>query len=427
MSNAKYMNELISGFESQHSASEGWITQRFTMGLNRVIGPLLPAFLQEQRAMNRSEQQITAEFHYYDNAKARRRSLTNAPFVRRGKGFNDCDWTGRIEFEWEGSPIHWEQRILPGAMGGFSVLSLVAYKNEGVLERLWCELKAYSRRSSKRQKRIFINGEGSIDRPKVPWDHVILPNGMRNDIRETVETFLRSKRHYKSLDLPYRRGILLSGPPGCGKTLTIKAIAANTKVSVHSLPITTDLDDKAIRRAFNYAAGDAPCILLLEDLDKLAESSRVSLSNLLNQLDGLETAEGVLVIATTNHPERLDDALLQRPSRFDRVFHYTLPGFDERLKLLELRAKDRYSKAALEKIARSSGGFTMAYIQETAVSALMLSVHENRKPCDEDLDKSFEKLKKQQKKSSKPDASIKPASSVGFAPNGAAMNKGEGN
>lgn len=136
-------------------------------------------------------------------------------------------------------------------------------------------------------------------------------------------------------------------------------------------------------------------ILVLEDLDKIVTSHRVSMGYLLNKLDGLDTEEGVIILATTNHPERLDPALLHRPSRFDRIWNFPLPGHSERLGLLAKRAAGAFTTAALEEAARLSNGFSMAYVQETVVSALMMAIHECVTPSDELLLRSVNRLRRQ--------------------------------
>jgi SpoVK/Ycf46/Vps4 family AAA+-type ATPase len=167
--------------------------------------------------------------------------------------------------------------------------------------------------------------------------------------------------------------------------------------------------------AFEEAEDLAPSVLILEDLDHLTESEGVSMSYLLNLMDGLVTPEGILIVATTNHPEVLDAALLQRPSRFDKVWHFPLPAFGERLELLRRRAAGKFSEQAVDGAARHSQGFTMAYVQEAVVSALLAALHERRGPRDEDLAESVRRLREQFSSGFKADGALKEPKSVGFA------------
>ena len=254
-----------------------------------------------------------------------------------------------------------------------------------------------------------------MPRPKLGWDDVILPAGRIEEIRDSVRSFLQAKPLYKELKLPFRRGFLFAGPPGCGKTLTAKVIAANTKVGVYLRPLKGDMDERDLARAFHMPAEEGPSILILEDLDRLQSGTKVSLSYLLNLLDGITAPDGLIVIATTNAPEKLDPALLNRPSRFDKVWHFALPGEDERLRLLRKRGLGRFGEEALARAARDSRGFSMAYVQEAAVAALLRGINEGRPERDADLTDSVAKLRSQLDTNFKADGGLKPLASVGFA------------
>jgi SpoVK/Ycf46/Vps4 family AAA+-type ATPase len=135
---------------------------------------------------------------------------------------------------------------------------------------------------------------------------------------------------------------------------------------------------------------------------------------LLNLLDGLKVLNGVLVIATCNEPDKLDPALIHRPSRFDRVWRFELPKYDQRLALLRKRGREFFSNSALETAARRSDGFSMAYVQEIVVSALLECAHDDLRPSDDHLFKSLDKLRVQRKEASKPGESMDERESVGF-------------
>lgn len=139
------------------------------------------------------------------------------------------------------------------------------------------------------------------------------------------------------------------------------------------------------------------------------------MSFLLNLLDGLEPRQGILVVATTNAPEKLDQALLHRPSRFDRVWHFPLPGLNERFRLLQRRGGKQFSEETLRYAAEKTGGFTMAYTQEAVVSALLAAVYEKRAPRDSDLITSVDALTRQVRESRVKDGAIRVDAQVGFA------------
>lgn len=158
----------------------------------------------------------------------------------------------------------------------------------------------------------------------------------------------------------------------------------------------------------------APCIIILEDLDKIGRSIPISL--LLNTIDGLDTLRGVLIIATTNEPDKLDPALLLRPSRFDRVWTFPLPGYNERLKFLRHRRYPIVPEPILDELAQKSQGFSMAYMQEIFATALSLAMTRHRPLSDKDLLESVDILHKQIKNAqSAPESVGKIETKVGFS------------
>ena len=204
------------------------------------------------------------------------------------------------------------------------------------------------------------------------------------------------------------------GPPGCGKTLTINALANNVKATFIGILPRSDVDDQCVERAFDWAAAHAPAVVVLEDLDKLLESRECSLAHFLRTVDVLKPASGILIIATSNAPEKLDSALLHRPSRFDRIWKFSLPRYEQRLALLRKRGGTFFSEVALEQTARNSEHFSMAYVQEIVVNALLSSAHHGDTPGDDALLKSMETLRTQRKEASKPGESMDEKETVGF-------------
>ena len=147
---------------------------------------------------------------------------------------------------------------------------------------------------------------------------------------------------FRSFRLSPPKGLLLSGPPGCGKTLLAKALAAETEVNFISvkgpelMSMYVGESERGVREVFHKARQAAPCIVFFDEIDALAagrgggghQDSGVGgrvLSQLLTELDGIEELKGVLVLAATNRPDLLDPALL-RPGRFDLQLELPLPG-----------------------------------------------------------------------------------------------------
>jgi SpoVK/Ycf46/Vps4 family AAA+-type ATPase len=414
MSESEYMNRLQDEFLAKHPQGDGWQVRRIAPESYGVYTPYLPAFLRAKHPELVRRERILCDVAWNSNKKNSRRSISEEPTHRRGVGMDEDNWYGELEFIWEGGPLSY-RRVAAWGPEREQTISWIACKSSATLASLWKALSKWEKYRSRRLKTVSIFGEGSIPRLKLNWADVILPVGMVEDIRSNIQSFLLAKKEYRSLDLPYRRGFLFTGAPGGGKTMMVKVIAAQARASVYILPLKAKMDDYDVNRAFSRASENGPAILILEDLDRLCDNKDVSVSYLLNLLDGMSTRKGVIVIATTNAPEKLDAALLHRPSRFDRVWHFPLPSFDERLRLLRKKALKRFSESALVAAASGTQGFTMAYVQEVVVNAFLKIVTERRVARDADLAASVEVLKTQQKDCHKADCSIKPEAAVGFS------------
>jgi ATPase family associated with various cellular activities (AAA) len=323
-------------------------------------------------------------------------------------------WIGSVEIEWKGSTIHFCSPFMEQCLA-HEPLTLIATRSNAALRHLLHGLKEYGLTRERQGNReiLIVNGPNL---PKLPvsWDDVVLPSGLAEEIRSNVEGFFAGADNYRRLDLPFRRGLLFVGPPGCGKTLTINALANNVKATFIGILPRSDVDDQCVERAFDWAAAHAPAVVVLEDLDKLLESRECSLAHFLRTVDVLKPASGILIIATSNAPEKLDSALLHRPSRFDRIWKFPLPRYEQRLALLRKRSGTFFSEVALEQAARKSEHFSMAYVQEIVVNALLSSAHHGDTPGDDAILKSMETLRTQRKEASKPGESMDEKETVGF-------------
>lgn len=328
---------------------------------------------------------------------------------------NAYGWRGTIELIWNGHDIHCHMFSLMLGKGCFGIY-FVATKSLAGFRDLLLVLERYGKaRLKEKKKEIYVvNGE-NIPVTASSWDDLVLPAPMVRDIRSNVEGFFASPERYAALGIPHRRGFLFAGPPGCGKTLTLKTLAFNTPAKFISVLGTADVDDGMLRNALDLAQGCTPAVVLLEDLDRIVNTKGVSISHFLNLLDGLKVLNGVLVIATCNEPDKLDPALIHRPSRFDRVWRFDLPKYDQRLELLRKKGGTFFSESALELTVRRSEGFSMAYVQEIVVSALLECTHDDQPPNDSHLLKSVDTLRMQRKEASKPGESMEERESVGFS------------
>ncbi|MBW4616781.1 MAG: ATP-binding protein [Desmonostoc vinosum HA7617-LM4] len=209
------------------------------------------------------------------------------------------------------------------------------------------------------------------------FDNLILHGNLKQDIHDDLINFFASGETYADYGVPWKRGILFIGSPGNGKTHTIKALINQMQQSclyVKSFKSEYDTDSENIRKVFKQARQSAPCILVLEDIDSLLNDENRSF--FLNELDGFALNEGIFTIATTNHPERLDAAICDRPSRFDRKYHFELPDIADRQAYVTLwnhKLKDvmRLSDEAVNQIVALTDGFSFAYLKELFFSSMI--------------------------------------------------------
>ena len=160
-----------------------------------------------------------------------------------------------------------------------------------------------------------------------PLDSVILSNGLMEEMLEDARTFLARRDWYVQRGIPYRRGYLLHGPPGTGKSSAVVAIASALQMDIAILSLgDSSLDDNGLAELFSSIPVNS--LVLIEDIDCAFlerkegddKRSKVTFSGLLNAIDGVAAGEGRLLFATTNHIQRLDPALI-RPGRIDRKIY----------------------------------------------------------------------------------------------------------
>ncbi|MBA2338963.1 MAG: ATP-binding protein [Pyrinomonadaceae bacterium] len=209
------------------------------------------------------------------------------------------------------------------------------------------------------------------------FDNLILPRGLKEDVRNDLAHFFSSREMYERYGIPWKRGVLLLGPPGNGKTHTVKALINELKkpcLYVKTFKSRCETEQQAMREVFRRARQTAPCLLVLEDVDSLINDKNRAF--FLNELDGFTDNTGVVVIATTNHPERLDPAIIDRPSRFDRKYNFDLPAPSERRAYIErwndkLQIEMRLSEGIAERVVVETENFSFAYLKELFLSSMM--------------------------------------------------------
>ncbi|ORY84628.1 P-loop containing nucleoside triphosphate hydrolase protein [Leucosporidium creatinivorum] len=220
---------------------------------------------------------------------------------------------------------------------------------------------------------------------KASWSDVILDEELKSQLQREYKSFLSSESTYRELGVPWKRGIIFLGPPGNGKTISLKAIMKDSGVPTLYVKTfqTYAGDEEGIRMIFQRARAEAPCLLVLEDLDSLiTEENR---SFFLNQVDGIEDNDGLLLIATTNHFDKLDPALSNRPSRFDRKYTFPDPSRSERRSYalywqhkLADNPKIDFPDSLLDSVAEKTKRFSFAYMKEAVVASLLILAGEEK-------------------------------------------------
>ncbi len=241
----------------------------------------------------------------------------------------------------------------------------------------------------------MVSGAEMVERPDIDYDSVAGLEEQKQYVREAIELPLNSPELFEKVGVEPPKGILLVGPPGCGKTLLAKAVANHTEATFIRM-VGSELAQKYIgeggrmvRELFSLAKEKAPSIIFLDEIDAIGAKRldgstsgdrevQRTLMQLLAELDGFDVLENVKIIAATNRPDILDEALL-RPGRFDRVIEIPIPDEVGRKAIFKLNI-DKMStrKIQLKQIVDKTNGFSGAEIKATCVEAGMIAIRQGR-------------------------------------------------
>jgi proteasome regulatory subunit len=243
----------------------------------------------------------------------------------------------------------------------------------------------------------LVTGAEMVEKPDITYSDLGGVDEQIQLIKESIELPLTSPESFTRFGIKPPKGVLLVGPPGCGKTMLAKAVASSTDCSFIRL-VGSELAQKYIgeggrmvRELFDLAREKAPSIVFIDEIDAIGAKRldtatsgdrevQRTLMQLLAELDGFDALDDVKLISATNRPDILDEALL-RPGRFDRIIEIPLPNEEGRTSILKLHM-DKMPKAknlSVPKIVSQTKGFSGADLKATCVEAAMVAIRAKRK------------------------------------------------
>jgi len=231
----------------------------------------------------------------------------------------------------------------------------------------------------------------TTERPRTTFNDVAGYQGVKQEISEVVD-FLKSSARFRDIGARVPKGVLLVGPPGTGKTLLARAVAGEAGVPFLSvsgsdfMEMFVGVGASRVRDLFQTARKQAPAIIFVDEIDSIGrkrgaglggghDEREQTLNQMLNEMDGFDPTEGVVIMAATNRPDILDPALL-RPGRFDRQIVVPLPDLEERLPILQVHCRDKRisDDVDLSIVARGTPGMSGAELANLVNEAALHAV-----------------------------------------------------
>ncbi|GAB4457231.1 MAG: ATP-dependent zinc metalloprotease FtsH [Anaerolineae bacterium] len=251
----------------------------------------------------------------------------------------------------------------------------------------------------------------SGDKPTVTFDDVAGAEEAKQELAEVVD-FLREPEKFISLGARIPKGVLMVGPPGCGKTLLAKAVSGEAGVPFFSISgsefveMFVGVGASRVRDLFDQAKRNSPCIIFVDEIDAVGrhrgaglggshDEREQTLNQILVEMDGFETDTNIIIIAATNRPDILDPALL-RPGRFDRRVVLDRPDWQGRQKILGVHARGKpiATDVNLEALAKATIGFSGADLENVVNEGAILAARRNQKQIGQrDLEEAIEKVR----------------------------------
>ena len=301
-------------------------------------------------------------------------------------------YSGQYENKLLSSILSW---VIP--IGIFFLIWRYAMKKMGPGMGVMSFAKSKAKIFAESETKVTFADAGGIDEAK-------------EELQEVVE-FLSNPGKFQKLGGRIPKGVLLVGPPGTGKTLLARAVAGEAKVPFFSISgsefveMFVGVGAARVRDLFAQAAGQAPCIIFIDELDALGKARGMNvmgghdereqtLNQLLVEMDGFETNKGVIIMAATNRPEILDPALL-RPGRFDRQVLVDRPDINGREAILKIHSKNVVlgPEVDLRNIAGRTPGFVGADLANIINEAALLAARNNKEMVElEDFDEAIDRV-----------------------------------
>ena len=248
------------------------------------------------------------------------------------------------------------------------------------------------------------------DKPTVTFDDVAGAEESKEDLKEIVD-FLREPEKFISLGARIPKGVLMVGPPGCGKTLLAKAVSGEAGVPFFSISgsefveMFVGVGASRVRDLFEQAKRNSPCIIFVDEIDAVGrhrgaglggshDEREQTLNQILVEMDGFDTDTNVIVVAATNRPDILDPALL-RPGRFDRQVVLDRPDWVGRRKILDVHMRGKPIAEAVDRdtLAKITMGFVGADLENMINEAAILAArHDKKEIAMSDLQEAIEKV-----------------------------------
>jgi len=284
-----------------------------------------------------------------------------------------------VFFEWGGEKYCMDIAGKRWTDSGEYTFKLTA-KDQDTLDELMVVFSDYRKENHYLKGKKFNGVSGEI----LPlsdhgWSDLVWPDGIKESLRSDIDVIFKNAGIFKTYGLNSKKGFILAGEPGNGKTLLLKILARETEATCILVPLD---EFQFTPYIFSLARDLAPTVLILEDIDLFGTdrdnaSQNVELGKLMNQLDGMIENREIVVIATTNRLEKVEKALQNRPGRFDRIYVIPNPDFQTRIQLIAhfiRRVPNEISGEHVEILAEEFAGYSAAYLKELVNSGFAQAI-----------------------------------------------------